>query len=70
MQKMRLPSSYSKYFGWKLYYGKQQGLLPLELKDVNEPLDSYIERISQSIPQREVRTQYRKVFCVDNLREV
>ena len=41
----------------------------LELKDVNEPLDSYIERISQSIPQREVRTQYRKVFCVDNLRE-
>jgi CheY-like chemotaxis protein len=34
----------------------------LELKDVNEPLDSYIERISQSIPQREVRTQYRKVF--------
>lgn len=41
----------------------------LELNDVNEPLDSYIERISQSIPQREVRTQYRKVFCVDNLRE-
>ena len=41
----------------------------LELKDVNEPLDSYIERISQSIPQREVRTQYRKVFCVDNLKE-
>lgn len=44
-------------------------IVSLELKDVNEPLDSYIERISQSIPQREVRTQYRKVFCVDNLRE-
>ena len=40
----------------------------LELKDVNEPLDSYIERISQSIPQREERTQYRRVFCVDNVR--
>ena len=44
-------------------------IVSLELKDVNEPLDSYIERISQSIPQREVRTQYRKVFCADNLRE-
>lgn len=41
----------------------------LELKEKNEPLDSYIGRISQYIPQKEKREHFVKRLSIENLQD-